>query len=299
MKAVSLKTLFFRLVPALGRVLPDSSISARMQRIRRLGLAVLLLILVVNMVILIRVAWNRQGEPEAELALSGREFSTRNGLFDEDSGRFVRLKIEKTNDWLDAAKLRSLGLDEKPASAQRSREQELVLVLELDGPAHGRALAAQKKLVIQAREELRRADAVLAGLGPEVAPEALTQAKENRKEAAERLERTERGLLVKQNEDSRLYIVDAGLEVQELRQRYPDRSRYALVSGTVRVWWDREGKTHPSSSPDIRDIFVPLRFADAFARIDQLRGEENAAACLHLAFGKRLEPWVRDLQSGK
>ena len=299
MKTSSLKTVFVCLWTALDSFLQDRAMFPKQQRIRRLGFAVLLLILTVNTVTLIRVAWNRLGEPEAELTLSGREFSTRNGLFDEDSGRFVRLKIGKTNDWLDAVKLRSLGLDEKPASAHRSREREVLLVLELDGPTHARALAAQKKLVIQAREELQRADAVLTGLGPEAAPEELTQAQKNRKRAAERLENTERGLLVKQNEDSRLYLVDAGLEVQALRQRYPDRSRYALVPGTVRVWWDREGKAHPSSSLELRDIFVPLRVAEIFARIDKLQGEEKAAARLQLAFGKRLEPWVRDLQPGK
>ena len=39
-----------------------------------------------------------------------------------------------------------------------------------------------------------------------------------------------------QGEASRLFIVDAGLDLAALRQRYPERQRYAIVKGRVRPW---------------------------------------------------------------
>src|SRR6185295_3092879 len=44
-----------------------------------------------------------------------------------------------------------------------------------------------------------------------------------------------KSLAFERERSSRLFLVDAGLDYDSLRARYPDRSRYAIVRGKVRV----------------------------------------------------------------
>lgn len=241
-----------------------------------LGLA---LILGSNAVVLAGVAWNRSGE-EARLQLSQRELgATRDwGSSRENSGVALQLhwrvlrtvKDEPSYDygysyggdteWLDRAKLEALGFDlsaplPDPLLDERYERQlprPVFLVLEFDGPAY--------------RAALRRAEAW------------VQVAKKGSKEVLER-ERTE---------SSRLFVVDAGLDADALRAKYPDRGHYAVVPGKVSLQTYRVkrpmGYVH---GPSVADINVPTRFHGA------VRAPKFEAS---VAFGRRMEPWLVEVK---
>src|SRR5262249_16335889 len=116
--------------------------------------------------------------------------------------------------WLDAAKMKALGFDvalpdaneNTGPSFQRQLSRDVLIVLELDGPAHQETLARGLKFA-----EKRGAGKV--GWGDA--------------DRGDRIENNER------NEHSRLFAIDAGLDAAQLRAKYPDRSRYAIVAGRV------------------------------------------------------------------
>ncbi|HGM4150338.1 TPA: DUF4824 family protein, partial [Pseudomonas aeruginosa] len=98
-----------------------------------------------------------------------------------------------------------------------------------------------------------------------------------------------------QGEASRLFIVDAGLDLAALRQRYPERQRYAIVKGRVRPWSAvDEGRTLVGgyiSRTDLAAINVPRQWHAVFAKVDG-QNYRLAPLELHLSFGQRLEPWI-------
>lgn len=150
-----------------------------------------------------------------------------------------------------------------------------VVVLELDGPAYQAELALQRQLVEQAR----------------LAQAALPEDKQ----LGERLEHETRDL-DRLERDTRLYAVDVGLDRATLRQRYPDRSRYAIVHGLVRPnhWSDKPRLAGHIGELSIEQINVPQRWR---AVLDSLpSGPNNASRTpqqrIEVAFGQRLEPWI-------
>ncbi|HHL1017494.1 TPA: DUF4824 family protein, partial [Pseudomonas aeruginosa] len=98
-----------------------------------------------------------------------------------------------------------------------------------------------------------------------------------------------------QGEASRLFIVDAGLDLAALRQRYPERQRYAIVKGRVRPWSAVDGgRTLVGgyiSRTDLAAINVPRQWHAVFAKVDE-QNYRLAPLELHLSFGQRLEPWI-------
>lgn len=233
----------------------------------------LALILVVNVVVLAGVAYNRSGEPEAQLKLSQRELPMPGewGLEGENSG--VNLTIawrvhpgpgsdaydfghsyggEAT--WLDRAKLETLGFDltEPPLRETRQLPRDALLVLEVDGPAYQAALR-------RAEERARRK------------PEEwmLRQLKHERETS------------------SRLFVVDAGADLAALRAKYPNRSQYAIVKGKVRIYRASRGKAAAGfvAGVNITSVHVPVEMHRALRR--------DGAYEATVAFGRRLEPWLR------
>ena len=285
----------------LGIIRPDGSMSVRMRRTLWFTAAALLLIAACNGVILSRVAQNRAA-PDAELALSGREVASQSGLF-EDSGRFVRLLHQYVcaadenqlwynglfHPWLDAGKLAELGYRNLDAPKEppfpRYPDKKVWVVLELDGPAYARYVAHYEAFHA-------RAAAALA---------AETEPGEARNRALANFEEAERYLRKAREEDSRLVLIDAGLDAAALRRHYPDRARYVILPGRVRLGISAnryaQGKItwrfDPRVTLEPNTVFVPLQFADAFAAIDRNKAKN---ARLLLAVGARLEPWIKDLR---
>ncbi len=261
------------------------------------------LILATNAVALVGVAYNRMGEPETKLMLTQRElrlpyFSDFEG---ENSGLALSLqwrvlgeeigdaRAGGTPGWLDKAKLAALGFDvSKPEDTPAGRmhydkllPKEVLLVLELDGPAYRTSLE-------RVRQRLQKQEALLA-------------ANVGKKEFEQRAKIAKQHLNQEERENSRLFIVDAGLEVEVLRARHPDRARYAIVRGQVQPQLIGRGLSGYISGLST-EINVPLVYRQVFEPMLQngRRDWNNAAAKpfrVSVVFGKRLEPWITAVSS--
>lgn len=270
------------------------------------------LVVLTNAVALGGVAWNRSGEPESELKLDMRELRvTRGGFNRESNGVLLNLvwRAPARDDrelqtwdsgygggqppWLDDAKLAELGFvlpDIKTyADLQRRRgnDREVLLVLELDGPAR---LARLEQVQAKAAEQIAKA--------AEQAPE---QAKRSIEQAQKWLQREE-------SEFSRLFAVDAGLDLDTLRQRYPDRRHYAIVRARVSSSYERKGQDVEMrgwlKGIASNTLNVPYEYRSQLAAVDNghsLRDnahDELKGAQVTVAFGSRLEPWIVAIDRG-
>jgi len=264
------------------------------------------LIALTNAVALGGVAWNRSGEPESVLKLTQRELSrSREFGIDREGGGlqlYVNWRVLSTErdselywnfhgapEWLDEAKLASLGFDVSPPPAtpkaswryDRQLPREALVVLELDGPAYQKALERARERA--AKQAAKGAQTGKTGPGSPV------------EQAANFLKNEE-------TTNSRLFAVDAGRDAQALRAKYPDRTRYAIVQGTVRTSYQTgRGKearwTGYIDGIQNAQVNVPLEFRKAIesARILRRPGPAVQGAApfeVTVAFGKRFEPWI-------
>lgn len=266
------------------------------------------LVLLVNVVALAGVAWNRGGEPEAVLTLGERELrlppAWRYGR--EDSGLALSLHWRVTQelqddgekfafepgayvpvDWLDADRLAALGFELARRPDERRAfwpQRDVWLALELDGPAHARSVQQAQEALSQARraatdspgddERQKRAN---------VADERFQQVRD---------------------EWSRLVAIDADLDSDVLRARHPDREHVAIVRGRVRPYWRfrdpqaaGEGEWYGHiESVDIDRIHVPLPQRGVFDPLmDEAASDRRDRYQVTLAWGRRMEPWIVDV----
>ncbi len=114
-------------------------------------------------------------------------------------------------------------------------------------------------------------------------------------------ERAEKRLKRERSEETRLYAIDAGLDLGELRERYVDRTRFIITKGLVKPMINRNknrkevfGYIYRLS---VASINVPLRHRQIFDSI-LAKGKSNKNDPRHpcfeveLAYGNRLEPWI-------
>lgn len=250
------------------------------------------LIMAVNTIVLLGVAYNRSGEPESSLQLSQRElrlpYRWNEGTEDsrlqlELQWRVLTAEDDSNNwlwgsygtpEWLDEEKMTSLGFS--PSTDSRTNEttssdgnilpRDVFLVLELNGPAYQAALTRVTKYAQSMHED----------------EDALKHLK------AEHSER------------SRLFVVDAGLDSAALRARHPDRDHYAIVRGQIgRRSNGAADRTGHVSKVNNTSINIPLQWRSVFGPITPEPTHSTDAPDtfkVHLDFGKRLEPWVAHAQ---
>ena len=272
---------------------------------RHAALAGLALIVLTNAVALAGAAFNRMGESQGTLRLTERELSVpfvwRSKK--EDSGLAMQLRWRSLSAtrpaanaygylddeggarpaWLDDRKMASLGFSPTPSGKQpfdgalRHREQpprDAFIVLELDGPAY--------------QESLRRADEAAA------AAAARSRASNGGAASAPELPPPSRSPQLR----SRLFAVDAGLDRDALRARYPDRTKYAIVHGRIRpiagsAAGNRGGAIDVLSANDIN---VPLPLRPVFDGLSpRSYGDPDKPAARFdatVVFGQRSEPWL-------
>jgi hypothetical protein len=254
-----------------------------MKRAAWLGLGVVLLS---NAVALGGVWYNRSGEPEAQLQLSERELQRVYGgwLRDEDDGVLrLQLSWQRPGEgwqlpWLDEAKLHELGYSATDEQAlRRQPAREVWWVLELDGPLY-------RSQVEQARQALAVAEAELQ-VKPE--SEVLRQERDDR----------QRRLQFVEQQASRLMLVDAGVDAQVLRKRWPDRQRQVLLAGRIEPY---RQVTEAGYGATVR--LENDRLSVPYAYREQARGWERSyeqtgfKAQVEVAFGRRHEPWVLSIR---
>lgn len=264
----------------------------------------LALIIVVNAIVLSGVALNRSGEPESRVQLSERELQLPYGRWNskENSGveLSLRWRVHAGNDapdtyygygsyggtasWLDEPKMQALGFelsqDRQTARVKdrHSRTKEVLLVLEIDGAAYQQSLEHAR----------RKADA----------EEKLKADNPGNKEFDNRAKHAREYAESEAKENSRLFVVDAGLDQEALRSRYPDKTHYLIVRGQVRpqILTQQEGQNRQDrlsgyiSSLSISQINVPVEFQHALKYDAQTSKPVPFEASL--AYGQRLEPWI-------
>lgn len=262
-------------------------------------LAAVGLILLTNAAALSGVAYNRSGSPEAILKLSERElFPPRLESRSENSGLALNLRWRvlatgaepelyptRPPGWLNEGKMLDLGfkafprsLDRGPDRFQRQAARDVLLVLELDGDAYKAAV--------------KRAEAHLAQV------QAASATDSTKKEAA-------RMLSQERTSNSRLFVVDAGLDAAALRAEYPDRSRFAIVGGQVSPSWMANDRGGMVTGVNVDSITVPLQFRPVFdeaLKSPEPRYDSDTRLppfLVSVAYGQRLEPWIVAASKGQ
>jgi hypothetical protein len=270
-----------------------------------------LVLVLTNAIALIGVVYNRQAPPESVLDLTERELSPHGSWMwenGENSGLDLRLKFRTepiatsvldvpggshsylyngATPWLDRSKLAALGFDVETLTSadvrtnrQRMLGRDVLLVLELDGPAHERALQSVRS----------------AAAGPEAAATANPQDSG----LAERARNARQVVQEEAETESRLFVVDAGLNRGALERQYGNRRMYAIVRGQVQplvVDTNASAKIYGMVTA-IRcdDINVPLQFRAAVSTVRPFglrrRVDPHRSFRVRLAFGRNLEPWI-------
>lgn len=248
------------------------------------------LVLLSNAVALAGVWYNRQGEPESRLLLSERELHRDwDGPYKENSGLMLRLDWRmvrhdgsaeaacRNERGLTEAQLEAIGLPADDSISRRDARQAWA-VFELNGPAY--------------RQSLQQAELQL-----QEASDRLKQLPEHKRLQQE--EKSARKALEDERlKESRLFLIDVGLDPEALRQRYPDRSQYALLRGTVRVWSSCQGsdkRIYRAGTVHLHNqsLNVPLTWRQQLAeRLPDHYGNASAPFTVEVRIGHRFEPWL-------
>ena len=258
---------------------------------KRTVIAGLALIVAVNAVVLAGVAYNRSGDPESTLRLTERELQVpyvwrgnkeNSGLALSLRWRVLQSEMEvgrnmwsyysntASPDWLDEAKMSALGFDisnksrngKDRAGLSDQLPRSVYLVLEQNGAAYQLAMSRALKN------------------------------EGNDKEGPKRLEE-------ERDNNSRLFVIDAGLDGATLRAKYPDRSRYAVVRGQIRpTWHANQGANKLTgfvNDVSVESLNMPLEMKEVFdgaTPTNVVGSKSNVRYDIDVAFGQRLEPWI-------
>jgi hypothetical protein len=264
------------------------------------------LILLVNVVALSGVYFNRSGEPDARLTLSQRELGVpwdwrvprdNSGLvlglnWRVPDGSAVEYSYGGygyhggTPDWLDEPRMKALGFDTAAVAEsgegrrrfERQLPREALLVLELAGPSWQQAL--ERARVNAARHEAAR-------LANADSKEFVAKAKHAQVKNEE-------------TRNSRLFAIDLGLDRAALRAKYPDRGRYLILKATLRPRLETQDKktrvTGYVSELAVQRINVPhaLRpvLEPGLRKLPHTPIAPDAMFEATVAVGQRLEPWI-------
>ncbi len=254
------------------------------------------IILLTNAVALGGAGYNRSGESESQLQLTQRELQHSSWREGKDSSGITltlnwRIEQAALNDsnfamylnrwgvpgWLDRSKMAELGFDVERLSGtaadyvKRHKElqaREALLVLELNGQTYQNHMQRSRDYVEQTRK--------------------LLQASPASEDLKRKTKNAEENFLYEQSQGSRLFVIDAGLDVQKLRAAYPDRTRYAIVHGLIRPA-TMQIKNESRIGGYITDVHansinVPFAYRQVFNNAEPYE--------VTVAFGKRLEPWL-------
>lgn len=268
------------------------------------------LVVAVNALVLVRVAANRRGEPDASLTLTERELPVVSvSPASESSGVALRVNVEhfvpwserhRTREldplaWLDGGKLAAIGFDVAlPADGddaalrmQRQLSRRAYAVVELRGPA---------------LDAYRRRLAERFGLAGLDAGDAVTLPASTGSAAL-----AERELRF----GSRLLVVDVGLDPGALRARYPDRSSHLIAPAEVRAFLERDPpgascdgggcRARGSVSLLIDEVNVPRRLQGRLPDVvspapSRWPVDHPPRYEVVLRAGTRYEPWIEEIR---
>lgn len=267
--------------------------------INRSVLAAGVVLALANGAILVNVARNRGGNPDAVVRLSERE--ARAFMPPEDQMELMlvlRLQWQMAlgpngeETWFDRARLEALGYEDLPADTDTASgprwlggERAGYAVLELAGPAWERweAVRQAERDSARARRDSAQVAATSEPAAHEHGPDAPTPAGPRA---------------------SRLMAVDIGRDPLALRAQYPERGRYLILPATfgpdfTPATRDSAGRvTAPSKvAGRIHDLLpgtlvVPQPLRDSLMALGAGRPDSVAHYEFTVKVGKRWEAWV-------
>ena len=119
------------------------------------------------------------------------------------------------------------------------------------------------------------------------------------------VEKAAKRLKHEQFSNSRLFVIDAGLDPGLLRGKYKDQSRFIITKGLVSPgsYSDKNKKeiTGYIKRLSIRAIHVPLKHRQVFDTLldkgtPQWNSSDPPRYKIELGYGSRLEPWIVSVQ---
>ncbi|MBI5556495.1 MAG: DUF4824 family protein [Deltaproteobacteria bacterium] len=270
---------------------------------RALFALVFVILAATNIVVLSGVAANRSGEPEAQIILTERELRLPYQVHEENSGLALQLawrvlgKDEDDNGypgwmspvWFSAEKLAELGftINEYPSAnddtifSKQPVPKEVFIVLEYDGESY--------------RAAVMRAEAARAR------EEGLYKSNPGEQRLRDDFDSAEKRLERECIAETRLFAIDAGLDLGVLREKYGDQTHYVITKGLVELRYDRgtdKKEVHGYiSGLSVASIHVPLEHREIFDAMQAKGGlalDESGSPRyeVKLAYGNRLEPWI-------
>ena len=276
------------------------------QFMTRLPIITAAFLLLINIIVLAGVAYNRSGEPVASLQLTERELSLpryHSSDMKENSGLALKLNWSiiptdpfddgyhryslsnyGTPSWLSNKKLKELGFDVGKTSADirdsltgytKLDSEDVIIVLEYNGKTFQKILKDAEKDIQQYRNK--------------------AQTNPDDEDEQKNLKRYEDSLKALKNTGSRLIAIDAGLNLQTLKQKYPDSSKYLMLRGEVRRYWRNKQLTAGIKQLFINKVHVPLPYSKEIGELTVFGDSRKIVKPryrVELEVGKRLEPWV-------
>lgn len=265
---------------------------------QKLFILAALVIVGTNVVVLSGAAYNRSTDEPRETVLTERELRYYTHLTKENSGVSLSLRwrvfngtakmynpYEMQASWLDGKKLSSLGFvfDAKPYDETRIKQfrrlgesKEVFLVLEYDDAAY--------------REVLERAETRVE----EKAYQASKDTTDTMLQQA--LESARYELRQEQTTNSRLFVIDAGIDPMILQEHYSDPTHYIIAKGIVKAYYDKtRGLYGHIQKVSVNNIHVELqqrRTLDKLTPWKQYVTGRSPRYAVRLAYGRRYEPWI-------
>ena len=268
------------------------------------------LLIMVNVIVLTGVSYNRSGETRSALQLTERELSLpyRSYRQKENSGLALNLnwrvvteepfknsynkysqKRFGTPNWLTDDKLKELGLyidntkyniNDLLFDNRNLQTQEIIVVLEYNGQAFQTLLNNADKHIKILRNQVKN--------------------NPHDTDLVKQLKRDEASLTKLKTSESRLIAIDAGHNLQTLKESYADSSQYLLMRGEIKRYWIDKKLTGKLNSLFISNIHVPLPYSNEINELtnhetmdkNKKRNNGKPRYQLELNVGERLEPWI-------
>lgn len=250
-----------------------------------------LLIIVTNIFVLIGTYSNKLGEATSSVVLTQRELRIPYSSIDENSGVSLKIRYRVTNDlayrpyastrnpiWLDELKLQKLGFDTQKQKKYQNRKsnlkKEVFFVLELNGESYKKQLELSTKNLEEKKALLKE----------DPSNQRLVN---NVKDAKRHLHR-------EKTKASRLYIIDAGLSYEKLRDTYKDKAKYIIAKGIVRSYYK---KYKASKLADVKGYITGLSISEIHVEksFKNKLQDKHKKFNVHVEYGSRYEPWVSEV----
>jgi len=276
---------------------------------RYFGYGAAILVILVNAWVLIGVARNRLGEPDATLTLSEREALPEWSTMPENSAVILRLAV---NHWMPGRPISAnqyepyegMGVVEPPRLAQLGFDVVLPRDLEEARRSAVRQLPRRAWAVVQFDGDRLKAwtDAVAEEITRRDRAAAEGRLGESGREETRAMER-------RLQHGTRLFLVDVGSDPDPLRKQYPDRSAYVILRCEVEVALSLD-KNAPACEPAVcrlmgrvslltKELLVPLHLRAQLPRAGQPSGTTDSPAFEAVVrSGAKRELWVEAIRPG-